>query len=216
MNWYFDSMNMQCCCLRLPLNFEALLHRFQFYENLTSLNWDYVIEVMSQQMSNPNFPTQSRNQIIIHLLEERKLDKTKLVHQPCIPTKPNGKLRRPDELVYEESKVSKLYNVTDEVFLDDQFMNFQNYLKSLGMKTEFLSLEMLIDRAKSIEKEFSLEKVKLLLELIGCISTSQQNAKLIHQLRQCKFLPVMQKPNDSIFTSWYGCLLYTSPSPRDS
>ena len=196
MNWYFDSMNMQCCCLRLPLNFEALLHRFQFYENLTSLNWDYVIEVMSQQMSNPNFPTQSRNQIIIHLLEERKLDKTKLVHQPCIPTKPNGKLRRPDELVYEESKVSKLYNVTDEVFLDDQFMNFQNYLKSLGMKTEFLSLEMLIDRAKSIEKDFSLEKVKLLLELIGCISISQQNAKLIHQLRQCQFLPVMQKPNN--------------------
>ena len=30
MNWYFHSMNMQCCCLRLPGNFETLLNRFQF------------------------------------------------------------------------------------------------------------------------------------------------------------------------------------------
>ena len=192
---------MSCYCVKLPEKFDLLLQTFSYYEKLTFLDWDYVIETISECISDPAFPVQSRNEVMFHLLEKKKLDKTKLVDQPCIPTKPNGRLRRPCELIREESNVSQLYKVTDEVFPDVQSKHLP-YLESLGMKTDSLSLEMIVDRAKSLEHDFSLDKVKLLLNLVA--TSTQQSANLINQLRHCKFLPVLQKPNNSIFTSWFG------------
>ena len=203
-NWYFNSINSPVYCVELPEKLDVLLQCFSYKSKLALLKWDYVLQTVENCLNDPNFPSESRNEVMFYLLENNSLGETNLVNLPCIPTKPNGKLRRPNELIREQSKVSKLYTIDDEVFPDVGSRHLR-YLQNLGMKDNLLSIEMVIDRAESMsEQGFSMEKIELLLDQISSIALINFNSSQLERLRNCKFLPVLAKPKNSFFTSWFG------------
>ncbi|XP_052686906.1 sacsin-like [Crassostrea angulata] len=119
----------------------------------------------------------------------------------CIPTKPNGRLRKPIELVNEHSHLLHgLFSVLDERFPEDELLDVKKTLICLGMNNDSISDEMLIERVNTIkyleQSNFELAKqrcnvlIMYLLQNSDCIKQTT-----FDKLKDIPFLPVMTKPN---------------------
>lgn len=119
----------------------------------------------------------------------------------CIPTKPNGRLRKPTELVNEHSHLLHgMFSDLDERFPEDELLDVKKTLIGLGMNNDSIPDEMLIERVSTIkdleQSNFELAKqrckalVMYLLQNSDCIKQTTFDT-----LKDIPFLPVMTKPN---------------------
>ena len=198
MNWVYQRKNSEFLCTHLTDDLKNLFCGAGFQDSLQNIKitFENIIQTLSNNIDDDSLPGDIRSDIIKHLLEEQILHKTDLVKRKCIPTKPFGVLRKPDELVCQDSKVAQLYTEKDEVFpsVDRRFLN---YLQMHGMKTETLSWEMIVERAKSPPSK---KKSELLIKLIDELETPP--GKILENLRQANFISVLKKPNKTIFDEW--------------
>ena len=198
MNWVYQRKNLEFLCTHLTDDLKNLVRGVGFQDSLQQIEitFEKVVQTLSNNIDDDSLPEDIRNDIIKHLLEEQILHKTDLVKKKCIPTKPFGLLRKPDELVCQDSKVAELYTEKNEVFpsVDRRFMN---YLQLHGMKTETLSWEMIVERAKSPPSK---KKSELLIKLIDELETPPE--MILEDLRQANFIPVLKKSKRTIFDEW--------------
>ena len=104
-------------------------------------------------------PVQIRdNQIIALLLyldhaPDTEWAKKLLMNAHCIPTRLNGRLRKPSDLIDPNSDLAKLYTDTDECFPIEIYVKVNGIigaLRSLGMSYYQLTLDKLKERASSV------------------------------------------------------------------
>lgn len=119
----------------------------------------------------------------------------------CIPTKPNGRLRKPTELINEHSHLLHgMFSDLDERFPEDELLDVKKTLIGLGMNNDSISDEMLIERVNTIkdleQSNFELAKqrcnalVMYLMQNSDCIKQTT-----FDKLKDIPFLPVMSKPS---------------------
>jgi len=166
-------------------------------------------------------------QIITLLLHAGKVHNTGwakelLIQTPCIPTKPNGLLRRPGDLIAPKSLLAPLFDEHDECFPTDTYMKSDKIvevLKNLGMPEYRISLAKLKDRASSVafldNEGVAVQRAKqalLYIARVYCysiISLSKQD--LLNALLNVPFIPVCKSPQ-GISLPWYkSSLLFQCP-----
>ncbi|XP_071110646.1 sacsin-like [Haliotis cracherodii] len=136
----------------------------------------------------------------------------------CIPSKPNGKLRKPKELVHPRGKVSQLFTESEEIFPGEAFERHEilKQLCCLGMVENVLPWNAIIGRIETVQ-DLSLEdntraekRCLYILQYINEYDSSTRGRRFHkcgedarQQISTMAFLPVMQKPRDWPFT-WKG------------
>ncbi|XP_048259571.1 sacsin-like [Haliotis rufescens] len=136
----------------------------------------------------------------------------------CIPSKPNGKLRKPKELVHPRGKVSQLFTESEEIFPSEAFERHEilKQLCCLGMVENDLPWEAIIGRIETVQ-DLSLEDntraEKRCLNILQYINEydSSTRGRRFHkcgedarqQISTMAFLPVLQKARDWPF-KWKG------------
>ena len=154
--------------------------------------------------------TGARRKLMLHCLRHSTASiREKMKATACIPTRPNGTLRKPQDLVYPGTLASRLFSETDERFpdkdFDDQFL--LQTLVGLGMMKDTLQLGLVKNRALSIvalasvDKSDALQRCKHFIEYLSNISHTQE--KTLRELSDIEFLPVLRKPDDWPF-HWKG------------
>lgn len=117
----------------------------------------------------------------------------------CIPTKPNGRLRKPTELVNEHSHLlHDMFSVLDERFPEDELLDVKKILIDLGMNDASIPDEMLIKRVGTIKKQSNFELAKQRCNAIVrylSLKTVCIPQATFDKLKDIPFLPVMTKPN---------------------
>ena len=215
MNWYFSKENISNVCVDVPNKFRLLL---------VSLGFDHAVKQrlvtegdfyakFFKYLDHCDLDSKIRNHIMLYLLKKQPSSgylKELLVNQACIPTKPNGVLRKPSQLVKYGSKASMLYDIEDNVFPCDEFHEHFVYLESLGMAYHSLNWENLLERTKSVEaikKSKGLPdavcRSKLLMQFIK-ESYPSCPAEIKSELLKTPFLTVCKKPECSLSMNWYG------------
>lgn len=149
--------------------------------------------------------TEERNKLVLLAFElENEEVKHVIKETQCIPTQPCGKLRRPSELIYPDQFsnrfcISRLFSENDERFPSEEFhkSSLVKELKIMGMMTDTLTNELVIDRVKSVAR-LAQQPVKM-TERCDCMLQYLELKKETHiqvqqVLQKIKFLPVLQKP----------------------
>ena len=123
----------------------------------------------------------------------------------CIPCTPDGQVvRSGTEIIDHKVSFAELYDPDDSVFPIQELIEsklIHGALSQLGMISNFMPWSMLIERARSIWDQYSIDKqkalkrVKIILECTRSnLSGLQQCNEEVKELAAIKFLPVMQKP----------------------
>eukprot|EP00112_Aurelia_sp_Birch-Aquarium-sp1_P008740 Seg1971.4 transcript_id=Seg1971.4/GoldUCD/mRNA.D3Y31 product=Sacsin protein_id=Seg1971.4/GoldUCD/D3Y31 len=191
---------------------------------------EFFTEIFMPNIKQVKMRVEQRNRILLHAIKDYNDDEaiiTALKCNDCIPTEPNGKMKRPTDLVNPSSKVADLFTDEDEVFPTEIFRSHfsTTVLKELGMVCDSVSWELLLSRAGTIANLESLilanERVKTLVSLVtdkvkteqGEISATKITNKLkqtaIQKSRQStwshvNFLPVRKRPYSWGNLPWAG------------
>ena len=126
----------------------------------------------------------------------------------CIPTKPNGTLKKPKDLVDPKSPVAKLYSEDDECFPQDKFckQNVIITLKRCGMIYHKLSVEQLKERACTVTDlptDKACNRSQEIVKYIVVNNDPSTSSEIAKELSDIKFLPVMKCPVE-ITLPWFG------------
>ncbi|KAJ8304232.1 hypothetical protein KUTeg_017815 [Tegillarca granosa] len=126
---------------------------------------------------------------------------------PCIPTKPNGTLKTPCQLVHPEGRVYSLFSLEEERYIHGDEHSFLNHerlklLEKLGIMKDKLSSKYIVGRAENIQylsKEVccncALEKcTKFLSYLLYHDKICPLTDDTVGHLGNVDFLPVLQRP----------------------
>ena len=153
---------------------------------------------------------EARRKLMLHCLRHSTASiREKIKVTACIPTRPSGSLRKPQDLIYPGTLVSRLFSETDERFPDENFddQTILQTLVGLGMMKDTLQLDLVQDRAlsivalSSVDKSGALERCKHFIDYLLTISHCQENT--IRGLSDIDFLPVLGKPDNWPF-HWKG------------
>ena len=135
----------------------------------------------------------------------------------CIPTKPNGILRKPEDLIDPMCSLADLYSEEDECFPLGKFCepSTLNFLRNCGMVSYRLSTEQLRERASTISRlpdDKALDRSEKLVKYITINFNKHSSLAIAKELFNIQFLPVMKSPQD-ITLPWYNTTeLFQSPS----
>ena len=136
----------------------------------------------------------------------------------CIPTKPNGTLKKPSDLIDPKCSLAELYLVEEECFPLDNFCQPNNvlyFLRNCGMTFNHLSTKQLKDRASTISTlpdDKALDRSQKLVKYITVNFTKYSLSVITEELKDIKFLPVMKCPKD-VRLPWYNAAeLFQLPS----
>ncbi|KAL5004239.1 hypothetical protein ScPMuIL_017695 [Solemya velum] len=167
-----------------------------FFPSFSSRYWDHL---KSQQNLLTIFALdQTENVYLKEILRKHK----------CIPCRPNGLMRYPNEIVRPYSAVASLFSESDERFPCDNgessFCKPQRLqvLQTLGMMCDSISVDLLIDRAKSVivlnqeDSKKASNRCNSVLKYIEQMKT-HDNVHLTEikdRLSHVPFLPVKRKP----------------------
>ena len=114
----------------------------------------------------------------------------------CIPTKPEGTLRKPSEVV-DEFSFNDMFCEADERFPEDGLLDVRKHLLRLGMRTNDLADDMLLERLRTIQQLSNVELAKRRCKaLVGYIAKHDLSTEIQEKISNIPFLPVMEKPND--------------------
>lgn len=161
-----------------------------------------------------NQSTEERNKLILLAFESENEEVKHVIKKTqCIPTLPDGKLRKPSELInpdlYNNSFcISRLFYENDERFPSEEFskLSIVKELKTMGMMTDTLTDELVIDRVKSVKRlaqqaEKMSERCNYMLQYLELKMETHKQVQ--PALQNIKFLPVLQKPSNWPF-KWYA------------
>jgi len=150
--------------------------------------------------------TALREQLILSALFDS--DVCDLLHNfQCIPTLPNGKLRKPCDLVHPLSCLSVLYDEEEERFpltgnhCHGKYQKSDIYAKllSIGMKRDDLSWQELLDRCAMVPQkcEISGKRLAVVIRLMSekVEHVSAADMEYIDRIKKERFLPVHTKPS---------------------
>ena len=162
-----------------------------------------------------------RNRQIIALLlyvekvHDAEWAKQLLRQTPCIPTKPNGQLRRPGDLITPNSPLAPLYTEHDECFPIEAYMETDKVpgvLKSLGMSSYQMTLDKLKERASSVknldDEEVAVQRATQVFLYISRVygnygySIGTFRERLHGALQTVPFIPVCKCPQ-GLSLPWY-------------
>ncbi|KAK3586632.1 hypothetical protein CHS0354_028488 [Potamilus streckersoni] len=190
---------------------DRIISREQFFVDvfLPNIGKDF----WSQSQRN----IQMRDKLVIYALRlEDQAVKAALSNTGCIPSEPNGILKRPAELVNPLSNLSDMFSDDDEVFPRriNAFLdrNIIQILIGLGMIENNLPFKFLEDRCQSVVKlaqtcgQCAIKRCSKILKYLGGHTIKDkldQNQAELEKLSHMQFLPVLQKPSGWNF-SWKG------------
>jgi len=165
--------------------------------------------------------TTLRDQLVLAALFDNDVCKL-LCNFQCIPSLPNGLLRKPCDLVHPQSSLAVLYDEEEGRF--PQFgshchekhqKNVYEKLVSIGMKNNDLSWQELSDRCAMIPQkdEISEKRLSVVIRLMSAKAkhVSTADMEYIDRIRKVQFLPVCTKPT-AFPLPWKGdeCAKFTS------
>lgn len=183
--------NIKTCCKKKQIVTRQIFACEYFLRNIGSIecrNYDYALKCI--------------------LLWEDDSIKTSLMKTPCIPTRPNGRKRFPNNLVDPDESVSKLFSEIDEVFPKDAYLERKKTRKNLmklGMMTDTVSVDILLEQTKGVQnldgkcRKCAYDRIEHILRFCKSINLSETDIELWHNIA---FLPAEQKPEDWQY-SWY-------------
>lgn len=162
-------------------------------------------------------PVEIRDSQIIALLlcldsiSDANWAKMLLKNTRCIPTRPNGRLRKPDDLIDPNSNLAKLYFDTDECFPIERYVkNANQALISLGMSYYQLTLDKLKSRASSVISLPSSEGIQRAKQILLYLSHVYDYHGYDHDitnvydaLQDIPFIPVSKCPQ-GVSLPWYN------------
>ena len=156
-------------------------------------------------------------QLLTHCTNRSGWEFNLITTNDCIPTKPNGILRKPQDLIDPKCSLADLYSQEDECFPLDKFceLNILYFLRNCGMTSYYLSTEQLKERASTISRllyDKALERSEKLVKYITTNFTKYTSSVVAKELVNIQFLPVMKCPIE-VTLPWYNTVeLFQSPS----
>lgn len=121
-----------------------------------------------------------------------------------IATTPNGNLKKVHELILPNSDIAPLYEVSDERFPEEVFLNSghrRDILKDLGIMTSKITIEMICERAQTVKDlACTMCGIQRASHILKYLNT---NDNICKEIKDISFLPVMPKPEEWI-VSWRG------------
>ena len=159
------------------------------------------------------------NQIIQLLMQSTDINSWQfklLTTKECIPTKPNGTLKKPKDLVDPKCSLAELYAEEDECFPSGKFCESKilSFLRNCGMIIFSLSKEQLKERASTIsnlQHDKAYDRSEKLIKYISIHSNKYNSSSIANELKDTKFLPVMKCPED-VTSSWFNTVaLFEAP-----
>ena len=126
----------------------------------------------------------------------------------CIPSLPNGQLRKPSDLIHPLSSLAVLYDEDEERFPCIENHRHGKYqsndiyakLKDIGMKHDDLSWQELSDRCAKVPQnhEISGERLSTVIHLMSdkAKHITASDMEHIDRIRKQRFFPVRLKPDD--------------------
>ena len=186
-------------------------------ESLKAISYeDFCRNVLMSSIATLDSEIRDRQIIALLLYVEKAHDakwaKELLKNTPCIPTKPNGRLRRPGDLIAPNSPLAPLFDEHDECFPIDMYIKVDKIvegLQGLGMPKYRISKEKLKDRAESVknlgDKEEAIQRAKQVLLYITrvysySIGTSKQD--FLDAVQNVPFIPICKCPQ-GLSLPWY-------------
>ncbi|OWF48527.1 sacsin-like [Mizuhopecten yessoensis] len=144
-----------------------------------------------------------RDALVIFILKDDQHHLHQLLKSnPCIPVRPDDRLRLPRELVRPKSKVSALFcngdgrypSDVNQLFCSESILDI---LVELGMMDKTLSGELILERATSIaELSDPKEALRRCRKLLAYLDREQHNCgQIINVLSSIAFIPSLQKPS---------------------
>ena len=143
----------------------------------------------------------------------------------CIPTRLNGRLRKPDDLIDPNSSLAKLYFENDECFPIEAYMRVgkvANALRSLGMSHFQLTVDKLKARASTVINLQYNEAIQRAKQILFYLSQQtyitfgyhgfSQTTNMYDSLRDIPFIPVSKHPQ-GLSLPWFNYSI-TFQSPK--
>ena len=135
----------------------------------------------------------------------------------CIPTKPNGILKKPQGLVDPKSSLAELYSEEDECFPLDTFCesNTLSSLRNCGITFYYLSVEQLKERATTVSElpsDKANDRSQKLVKYITVNYSTLNSSAIAEELKDIQFLPVMKCPEDVTLPWFCTTTLLETPS----
>ena len=166
---------------------------------------EFFTTVFMPNIQHNSLKEEERDKVMIYALRESSEESAiseSISINDCIPTKPFGVLKRPSNLVNPESEAADLFKIADEVFPSNEFKSSSSELSDLGMISNRISWNLLVDRAKTVKDlgfsspEEALKRTKKILHLIKKKRKDSKSQAASHakSWQDIEFLPVKSKP----------------------
>ncbi|XP_041369756.1 sacsin-like [Gigantopelta aegis] len=185
--------------------------------------------IIFENINDAYWDQNNRNQFIMYALLQTNDQIKKLIQGiPCIPTRPVGTLKRPQDLVHPGGKASWLFSDADERFPEESAGDFSTYealraLECLGMVKDNLNWADILERIQSIKvlnvtnsKQANERCLNVLNYFCHLTENNDSKDKLKNKKRYetCpedikeqiineNFIPVLKKPSGWLFP-WKG------------
>ncbi|WAR11117.1 SACS-like protein [Mya arenaria] len=154
--------------------------------------------------------TDVRNVMLLHAISyQNKTVQDKLKRVSCIPTQPNERLRKIDELVHPNTELARLFLEEEERFViktaEFRDSKLLNRLVELGMMCDTLTEELLINRCKSVEmlsQKCSVCTMSRIDALLFYMNTRISNIKpsVVTEIGGLSILPVQTRLPEWLFS----------------
>ncbi|XP_076358830.1 sacsin-like [Tachypleus tridentatus] len=209
--------------IHLPLKLRQVLQTLKFGKELDArtVSTQDFYKLLFSFLKYNEMEEKVRDQLLIYAIKHKSSELVNILEQNlCVPTIPNGKLKKPNDLVYPKSKVSKLFLENEECFpigrkyQDDH--NFQqeevlNNLVKLGMARYDLSWDAILGRCRFIENlacnnyEVAVSLCQKTLSFIANHKRDYAHCpeELKRMLQTLKIFPVHDKPARWLY-AWFG------------
>ncbi|XP_056017480.1 sacsin-like [Ostrea edulis] len=205
----FENANCENS-LQAQICLEKSFHTQVFLVNLQNEFW------------NSEIRKEDRRNLLKRILSNKNLlgVREKMKDIECIPTKPDGLLRRPSDLINPYSKIiSNMFCDSDNRFPDDEFISpdVKESLMSLGMNTDHLSDTLLLERLRSvnvcaqIDCDLAKNRFRALMRYMTHCSLSPE---VLKEIQGIPFLPVMVKPKNWP-CKWFSTSEFHFTAPND-
>ena len=197
----------------IPPNVEALLSpKAITYEVFCKIIlFEYLDEIDNEVRDNQII------QLLVQCTDRNGWQFKLLTTKECIPTKPNGTLKNPKDLIDPTSSLAELYAEEDECFPLDNFCesNTLSFLRNCGITVSQLSTEQLKERATSVsnlQHDKAHNRSQRVIKYITIHFSKSSSSSIASELKDIEFLPVMKCPED-VTLSWFNTkTLFEAPS----
>ncbi|XP_056019914.1 sacsin-like isoform X2 [Ostrea edulis] len=196
--------------LQAQICYEKSFHTQVFLLNLQNEFW------------NSEIRKEVRRNLLKRILRNKDLleVREKMKDIECIPTKPDGLLRRPSDLINPYSKIiSDMFCDSDNRFPDDEFISpdVMESLVYLGMNTDHLPDALLLERIRSVnicaQIDCDLAKNRF-RAIMRYMTHCRLSPEVLKEIQGIPFLPVMIKPKNWP-CKWFSTRKFHFAAPND-